>query len=69
MLRRLNMPADYLLLTRIHLGLNSVLGRLGARADWASIRAEYTDDAVPQTELGKLDADWWAERREHLPVA
>ena len=69
MLRRLNMPADYLLLTRIHLGLNSVLGRLGARNDWAAIRAEYTEEhAEPRTELGRLDAAWWAERREHLPV-
>ena len=68
MLRRLNMPADYLLLTRIHLGLNSVLGRLGASGDWASIRAEYTEDAEPRTELGRLDAAWWAQRREGLPV-
>lgn len=68
MLRRLNMPADYLLLTRIHLGLNSVLGRLGARNDWASIRAEYTDEGEPRTALGEQDAAWWAERREHLPV-
>jgi hypothetical protein len=69
MLRRLNMPSDYLLLTRIHLGLNSVLGRLGASGDWASIRAEYTDDAEPQTALGREDAAWWAKRREGLPVA
>ena len=69
MLRRLNMPADYLLLMRIHLGLNSVLGRLGARADWAAIRAEYTEDAPPETELGRQDAEWWAARREELPVA
>ncbi len=68
MLRRLNMPADYLLLTRIHLGLNSVLGRLGASNDWTAIRAEYTEDGEPQTELGKLDAAWWAERRDDLPV-
>ncbi|MFT4744350.1 MAG: putative unusual protein kinase regulating ubiquinone biosynthesis (AarF/ABC1/UbiB family) [Nitriliruptoraceae bacterium] len=63
MLRRLNMPADYLLLTRIHLGLNSVLGRLDAANDWASIRAEYTGDGEPQTELGRRDAAWWAAQQ------
>lgn len=63
MLRRLNLPADYLLLTRIHLGLNSVLGRLGARNDWLSIREEYTDDGEPATELGRQDAAWWREQQ------
>lgn len=66
MLRRLNLPADYLLLTRIHLGLNSVLGRLGARNDWLSIREEYTDDGEPLTELGRRDAAWWQQRQAEL---
>lgn len=69
MLRRLNLPADYLLLTRIHLGLNSVLGRLGARNDWLAIREEYTDDGEPATELGRQDAAWWAQRREQLQTS
>jgi predicted unusual protein kinase regulating ubiquinone biosynthesis (AarF/ABC1/UbiB family) len=63
MLRRLNLPSDYLLLMRIHVGLNSVLGRLHARNDWPAIRAEYVDpDAPPATELGQLDAAWWRDR-------
>jgi predicted unusual protein kinase regulating ubiquinone biosynthesis (AarF/ABC1/UbiB family) len=66
MLRRLNLPADYLLLTRIHLGLNSVLGRLGARNDWLAIREEYTDDGPPATELGRRDAEWWARQQAQL---
>ena len=68
MLRRISLPPDYLLLTRIHLGLNSVLGRLGATEDWAAIRAEYAEDGPPSTELGELDAAWWARRRETLPA-
>ena len=66
MLRRLNLPADYLLLTRIHLGLNSVLGRLRASNDWLSIRAEYTEGGEPTTELGREDARWWAQRQAEL---
>ncbi len=62
MLRKLNLPPDYLLLNRIQWGLNSVLGRLGARNDWAAIRDEYVGDAPPATPLGALDQAWWHER-------
>lgn len=62
-LRRMNLPSDYLLLTRIHLGLNSVLGRLEATNDWAAIHREYVEDGPPSTELGKLDHAWWAAAR------
>ncbi|MFA9428752.1 ABC1 kinase family protein [Egicoccus sp. AB-alg2] len=63
MLRKLNLPPDYLLLNRIQWGLNSVLGRLGATNDWKAIRDEYVvPDAPPATPLGKLDAAWWRDR-------
>ncbi|MBY5161674.1 ABC1 kinase family protein [Salsipaludibacter albus] len=62
-LRRLNLPSDYLLLTRIHLGLNSVLGRLDASNDWRAIHAEYVEDAGPATPLGELDHVWWARKQ------
>lgn len=58
-LRRLNLPSDYLLLTRIHLGLNSVLGRLEACNDWRAIHEEFTEGGPPATELGELDQRWW----------
>jgi predicted unusual protein kinase regulating ubiquinone biosynthesis (AarF/ABC1/UbiB family) len=61
-LRKLNLPPDYLLLNRIQWGLNSVLGRLGARNDWRAIRDEYVADAPPATPLGELDAGWWRQR-------
>jgi predicted unusual protein kinase regulating ubiquinone biosynthesis (AarF/ABC1/UbiB family) len=61
--RRLNLPSDYLLLNRIQWGLNSVLARLGARGDWRAIRDEYLDDGgAPASELGEQDAAWWADR-------
>jgi predicted unusual protein kinase regulating ubiquinone biosynthesis (AarF/ABC1/UbiB family) len=61
-LRRLNLPSDYLLLTRIHLGLNSVLGRLEACNDWRGIHEEFTEDGPAATELGEQDQAWYAER-------
>ena len=61
-LRKLNLPSDYLLLNRIQWGLNSVLARLDACNDWRAIRNEYVlADAEPATELGELDAAWWQE--------
>jgi len=65
MLRRLNLPSDYLLLNRIQWGLNSVLGQLEACGDWRAIRDEYIlDGAAPASALGELDAAWWGERSE-----
>ncbi len=58
-LRRLNLPSDYLLLTRIHLGLNSVLGRLEACNDWRAIHEEYVEAAGPATPLGAQDQAWY----------
>ncbi len=69
-LRRLNMPPDYLLLNRIQWGLYSVLGRLGAVNDWRSIRDEYLSGAaLPATELGELDATWWATHGQNPDAA
>ncbi len=61
-LRKLNLPPDYLLLNRIQWGINSVLGRLRARNHWRAIRAEYVDDAPASTPLGEQDAAWWQRR-------
>jgi len=54
-LRRLNLPADYLTLNRIQWGVNSILGRLRARANWHRVVQEFWDDAPPATELGALE--------------
>ena len=55
MLRKLNLPPDYLLLNRIQWGVNSVLGRLRATANWHRIAREFWDDAEPATPLGALE--------------
>ncbi len=60
MLRRLNLPPEYVLLNRIQVGVNSILGRLGARANWHRIMLEITEGAEPATELGRLEAPFIA---------
>lgn len=61
--RRLNLPSDYLLLNRIQWGLNSVLAQLGATGNWRAIRDEYLEGGGgPATPLGELDARWWSQR-------
>jgi predicted unusual protein kinase regulating ubiquinone biosynthesis (AarF/ABC1/UbiB family) len=53
LLRRLNLPPDYLTLNRIQWGVNSILGRLHARANWHRILMEFWETAPPSTELGR----------------
>jgi predicted unusual protein kinase regulating ubiquinone biosynthesis (AarF/ABC1/UbiB family) len=66
-LRKLNLPPDYLLLNRIQWGLNSVLGSLGASGDWRAVRDEYVvEGAEPATDLGAQDARWWQQRRPRV---
>jgi predicted unusual protein kinase regulating ubiquinone biosynthesis (AarF/ABC1/UbiB family) len=60
-LRKLNLPPEFLVLNRIQVGINSVLGRLRATQDWRAIRAELLDDAEPATAMGGRDAAWWVE--------
>jgi predicted unusual protein kinase regulating ubiquinone biosynthesis (AarF/ABC1/UbiB family) len=61
--RRLNLPSDYLLLNRIQWGLNSVLARLGATGNWRAIRDEYLEGGGgPASALGELDERWWRDR-------
>jgi predicted unusual protein kinase regulating ubiquinone biosynthesis (AarF/ABC1/UbiB family) len=53
LLRQLNLPPDYLVLNRIQWGVNSILARLGARANWYRIALELMGQAPPATPLGQ----------------
>ncbi len=57
-LRRLSLPADYLLLNRVLLGVNSLLGRLRCTANWHRIAGELRGDGPPATALGEAEADF-----------
>ena len=56
MLRKLNLPPDYLLLNRIQWGVNSILGRLRACANWYRINEEFWGGGEPATALGEEEA-------------
>ncbi len=58
--RHTTVPASFVLIQRINLGLYALLGQLGAAADWRAIAEEVWPwvDAEPSTELGRLEAAW-----------
>ncbi|MQA88045.1 MAG: AarF/ABC1/UbiB kinase family protein [Streptosporangiales bacterium] len=58
-IRRVDLPRDFVFLTRIDLGLTAVLGELRATGPWRAIIAEYDDGAPPATPLG--EAALWHE--------
>jgi hypothetical protein len=53
-MRKLNLPPEYLLLNRIHWGVNSILARLRATANWHRIALDLRG-GPPATELGRLE--------------
>jgi predicted unusual protein kinase regulating ubiquinone biosynthesis (AarF/ABC1/UbiB family) len=60
--RSLSLPADYVFLSRIDLGLFAVLAELRATGDWRGIQAELDDGAPPATPMGEAEAEFWASR-------
>lgn len=61
-LRRIELPREYVFLTRIDLGLTALLAELQATGPWAAIRSEWDEGGPPATDIGKLDAEHWARR-------
>ncbi len=60
-----NMPARWVILQRINVGLIAILGRLQAEANWHRIALEMwpTTAAAPSTPLGHEEAAWWAAKQ------
>ncbi|WP_285599186.1 AarF/ABC1/UbiB kinase family protein [Kineosporia sp. NBRC 101731] len=54
--QKLALPGEYLALSRIDLGLTSVLAGLRAKNDWRGIREEMDLGAEPATHYGRLEA-------------
>ena len=52
MIRRLNLPPDYLVLNRIQWGINSIMAMLGARNTWRRISEEFWFNNPPATPMG-----------------
>ncbi|MBW3603877.1 MAG: AarF/ABC1/UbiB kinase family protein [Actinobacteria bacterium] len=57
-LRRLQMPASYLMLNRIQFGLTSLLARMQPTACWGDILYELSEDAAPATALGRAEREF-----------
>ena len=58
--RSLTSPPDYVFLSRIDLGVMSVLGELRATGAWRAIQSEMDLGAPPATSMGEADAAFWA---------
>ncbi|MGH2903777.1 MAG: ABC1 kinase family protein [Solirubrobacteraceae bacterium] len=56
-------PSDYTIMSRIEMGVMSVIAELRATNDWGSTAAEHYEGADPLTPLGKLDHAY-RERRK-----
>jgi predicted unusual protein kinase regulating ubiquinone biosynthesis (AarF/ABC1/UbiB family) len=61
-LRHITVPSAFTLLNRIELGTTSLIGELRASIQWGSISAEYTRQAPPSTEMGKLHHAFMSRR-------
>lgn len=59
-LRKLTMPAEYILLNRIQFGVNSLLARLQPTANWQQIMEEIATGGPPTTALGVEEQAWLA---------
>lgn len=61
LMRHVTLPREFVFTNRIFVGLYSILGALRATADWMAI---FQEDVTgqPTTELGRLEADFFAAR-------
>jgi hypothetical protein len=64
-MRAANVPASFVIIQRINLGLFAILGDLRATANFRRISEELWPwvDGPPTTPLGEAEAAWLAERR------
>jgi hypothetical protein len=59
-----NVPASFVIIQRINLGLGAVIGSLHATRNWRAVAEEVWPwiDAPPSTPLGEAEAEWAARR-------
>ena len=59
-LSQFTLPAETVLIRRMHAIVGVVLGQLRAGADWGAIAAEYLHGEPPATPLGEAEAEYFA---------
>jgi predicted unusual protein kinase regulating ubiquinone biosynthesis (AarF/ABC1/UbiB family) len=67
-IRAANLPASFVIIQRINLGLMAILGDLRATANLRGIANELWPwvDGLPSTPMGEAEADWLATGRHRL---
>jgi hypothetical protein len=70
-LKASDMPASFVIIQRINLGLMAILGDLGATANFRGISNELWPwvDGPPSTPMGEAEADWLARLPRSAPAA
>jgi hypothetical protein len=61
-LSHFTLPAETILIRRMHAIVGVVLAQLRAGADWGAIAAEYLYDEPPATQLGEAEAEYFTRR-------
>ena len=61
-LSQFTLPAETILIRRMHAIVGIVLGQLRAGADWGAIAAEYLHGEPPATPLGEAEAEYFTRR-------
>jgi predicted unusual protein kinase regulating ubiquinone biosynthesis (AarF/ABC1/UbiB family) len=61
--RKLAVPREHVLQSRVDTGMNAVLGGLHATAPWNAIRAEYHSDCASTTLYGEWETEFRRTRR------
>ena len=59
-LSQFTLPAEAILIRRMHAIVGVVLGQLRAGADWGAIAAEYLHGEPPTTPLGQAEAEYFS---------
>jgi predicted unusual protein kinase regulating ubiquinone biosynthesis (AarF/ABC1/UbiB family) len=62
LMRRESIPADELMGRRMEIGVVAVLGQLRAKRNWHRILREWVYADAPETELGRLEWEYFEER-------
>ena len=61
-LSQFTLPAETILIRRMHAIVGVVLAQLRSGADWGAIAAEYLHGEPPATPLGEAEADYFTRR-------
>ena len=63
-MKKANLPADFVIVQRINLGLYALFGEMGAEADWRCLAEEIWPfvDSTPCTDMGRAEVEWMRSR-------